>query len=94
MAAETIAIEVAYATPERQVVIPIDVPAGSTAEQAIKASGFLEQFPEVDLSLQKIGIFGHVCTLDKGLADGDRIEIYRPLMQNPMDARRGRLNKP
>lgn len=93
MADELINIEVAYATPERQVVIPLDVPTGSTVEGAIATSGILREFREINLNTQKVGIFGQVCTLDKTLTDGDRIEIYRPLMQNPMDARRGRLQK-
>ncbi|MBS4050543.1 MAG: RnfH family protein [Methylomonas sp.] len=86
-------VEVAYATPERQAVIAVTLPAGGTAEQAIQASGILSQFTEIDLSAQKIGIFGSVCKPDRILADGDRVEIYRPLQQNPMDARRGRVQR-
>jgi putative ubiquitin-RnfH superfamily antitoxin RatB of RatAB toxin-antitoxin module len=67
--------------------------AGSTVAQAIAASGILEQFPDINLNQQKAGIFGQICTQDKTLADGDRVEIYRALLQNPMDARRGRLQK-
>lgn len=93
MADKSISVEVVYAEPERQAVIPLELHAGSTAEQAITASGILTQFPEIDLTLQKIGIFGQICVLDRTVADGDRIEIYRPLLQNPMDARRGRLQK-
>lgn len=93
MADELINIEVAYAKPDRQSVISLELHAGSTAEQVITASGVLEQFPEIDLSQQKVGIFGQVCTLDKPVVDGDRVEIYRPLLQNPVDARRGRLQK-
>ena len=93
MADESISVEVAYAKPDAQVVIPLGVPAGCTVEHAIVASGILEQFRGIDLSQQKAGIFGQICTLDKTLVDGDRIEIYRPLLQNPMDARRGRLQK-
>ncbi len=93
MAVELISIEVAYAKSDAQAVIPLDVPAGCTVEQAIRTSGILNQFPEVDLTQQKVGIFGQVCTLDKTIADSDRVEIYRPLLQNPMDARRGRLQK-
>lgn len=93
MADESIAIEVAYARPDKQIVIPLGVAAGSSAEQAINASGILEQFPEIDLRQQKIGIFGQVCSLDKTVNTGDRIEIYRSLPQNPMDARRERMRK-
>ncbi|MDD4914481.1 MAG: RnfH family protein [Methylococcales bacterium] len=83
-------IEVAYATPDRQVVIPVLVAVGATLEQGIKASGILEQFPEIDLATRKVGIFGQVCPPEKTVNAGDRIEIYRPLAQNPMDARRNR----
>jgi putative ubiquitin-RnfH superfamily antitoxin RatB of RatAB toxin-antitoxin module len=79
MADALICVEVAYAKPDRQSVISLTLPIDSIAEQ--------------DLSQQKIGIFGQVCKLDKPLNDGDRVEIYRPLQQNPMDARRGRLLK-
>ncbi|WP_223146921.1 RnfH family protein [Methylomonas fluvii] len=87
------AVEVAYAMPDRQVLIPISLPANSTAKQAIEVSGILREFLEIDLSQQKVGIFGQICNLDKNLSAEDRVEIYRPLKQNPMDARRGRLQK-
>lgn len=93
MADETIHVQVAYATPERQTIINVDLSAGSNVEQAIAASGILQQFPEIDLSQQKVGIFGQVCKAEQILVDGNRVEIYRPLLQNPMDARRGRLPK-
>lgn len=93
MADGLISVEVAYAKPDRQNIISLTLLVDSTAEQAISASGILQQFPEIDLSRQKIGIFGQVCKLDKPLTDGDRIEIYRPLQQHPMEARRGRLQK-
>ncbi|WP_445369181.1 RnfH family protein [Methylomonas sp. BW4-1] len=93
MADDLIAVEVAYATPDRQVLIPISLAANSTAKQAIETSGILQEFPEIDLSQQKVGIFGQVCNLDKNLSAEDRVEIYRHLKQNPMDARRGRLQK-
>lgn len=93
MADGLINVEVAYATPERQVIIAVTLPAGGTAAQAIQASGILRQFAEIDLSVQKIGIFGSVCKPEQTLADGDRVEIYRPLQQNPMDARRGRVQR-
>ncbi|WP_198159389.1 RnfH family protein [Methylomonas lenta] len=86
-------VEVAYAGPDQQVIIPVLIPAESTAEQAIGISGIVQQFPEIDLATQKIGIFGAVCKLDKPLLDGDRVEIYRPLLQDPMAARRNRLQR-
>lgn len=93
MAAEHIEVEVAYATPERQIILQLKLPVKSTAAQAISTSGILQAFPEIDLNRQKIGIFGQLCPLDKPLTDGDRVEIYRPLQQDPMTARRNRLQQ-
>ena len=93
MADELIDVEVAYATPEQQAIIAITLPAGSTAEQAIQVSGILQQFAEIDLSVQKIGIFASVCKPEQTLNTGDRVEIYRPLVQDPMQARRNRVQK-
>lgn len=86
-------IEVAYAKPEQQVIIELQVPEGTTAKQAIAASGLLERFPEITYSEIKAGIFGSVCTLDQLLKQGDRIEIYRPLQNDPKEARRQRAAK-
>lgn len=93
MADEIILVEVAYATPDRQVIVAVDLPLDGTVEQAIQASGILQQFPEIDLNQQKVGVFGQICKLHKPLTNGDRVEIYRALQQNPMDARRGRLQQ-
>lgn len=93
MGDEIILVEVAYATPERQVIVAVDLPLDGTVERAIRVSGILQQFPEIDLNQQKVGVFGQICKLNKPLTSGDRVEIYRPLQQNPMDARRGRLQK-
>ncbi len=91
MADEPISVEVAYATPEKQALIALTLPAGSTIGQAIGCSGILQQFPEIDPARQSVGIFGLVCKLDKALVEGDRVEIYRPLRQDPMTARRNRV---
>ena len=93
MAAELIAIEVAYADTQQQTVIPLRVPPGSSVSEAVQASGILNQFPEIALTEQKIGIFSQLCGLDTVVNAGDRIEIYRPLLQDPMQARRQRLRK-
>lgn len=93
MADETIDIEVAYAAVDRQMLIPLSIAANSTVAQAISASGILDSFPEIDLERQKVGIFNQICRLDQICRAGNRIEIYRPLAQNPMQARRGRLQK-
>ena len=93
MGNDLIRVGVAYAKPELQTVIEIELAIDSTVEQAIKASGILQQFPEIDLNRQKVGIFSQACKLDKAVQTGDRIEIYRPLTQNPMSARRNRAQK-
>ena len=67
MAADLIRVEVAYAKPEQQAIIAVDLPLESTIDQAIQVSGILLQYPEIDLSRQKVGIFSQVCTLDKTL---------------------------
>jgi putative ubiquitin-RnfH superfamily antitoxin RatB of RatAB toxin-antitoxin module len=91
MAVELLDIEVAYATAQQQVVIPVQLPAGTTLEQGIRASGILEQFPEIDLQDSNVGIFGQLSAPDTILSNADRIEIYRPLSQSPMEARRNRF---
>ena len=88
-----IAIEVAYATPEQQVLIALDMPEDATVEQAISASGLLTRFPEINQTELKTGIFGSVCKPDQPLKPGDRVEIYRPLRHDPKEARRQRAAK-
>ncbi|MGR8929413.1 MAG: RnfH family protein [Gammaproteobacteria bacterium] len=94
MEADLIRVEVAYAKPERQTIISIDLPIGSTVEHAIATAGIQRLFPEIDLTRQKVGIFGQACKLQQTVVDGDRIEIYRPLLQDPMTARRKRAHSP
>jgi len=86
-------IEVAYAKPEQQVIVTVAVEEGATVEAAIKASGLLEFFPEIALSELKAGIFGVACKLDQPVRESDRIEVYRPLLHDPKEARRQRALK-
>jgi putative ubiquitin-RnfH superfamily antitoxin RatB of RatAB toxin-antitoxin module len=88
-----IAIEVAYANPEQQVLVALNMPLGTTVEQAIQASGLPSRFPEIAASDLKVGIFGSVCKLDRPLIEADRVEIYRPLIHDPKEARRQRAVK-
>ena len=81
-------IEVAYAKSEKQVIIPLQVAEGTLAKQAVEESGVLSRFPEIDLETAKIGVFGKACKLEKELQDGDRVEIYRPLLIDPKEQRR------
>lgn len=83
-----ITVEVAHARPERQLVIEEKVPEGATVREAIEQSGILEKFPEIDLAVNKVGIYGKLVKLDSLPRDRDRIEIYRPLIADPKTARR------
>jgi hypothetical protein len=71
----------------------VEMAAGSTALDAIRASGILESGSPVDLSTQDVGIWGRVVRLDTPLADGDRVEVYRPLALDPKEARRRRARR-
>ncbi|MEJ2760304.1 MAG: RnfH family protein [Gammaproteobacteria bacterium] len=87
-------IEIAYAAAAGEaVVIPLQVPPGTTVEEAIRRSGILEQFPSLDPGENGVGIFARPVALDAVLADGDRIEIYRPLRADPKEARRRRASR-
>ncbi len=85
-----IQIEVAYALPSQQVIMPLKLAANSTVEAAIKHSGILEKFPEIDLAQFQVGIFSKLTKLDTLLRDKDRVEIYRPLIADPKEVRRKR----
>lgn len=87
---DTIRIEVAYALPARQDVVPLTLPAGSTLQQAIEASGLLAKYPEIDLARSKLGIYSKLARLDTVLRDLDRVEIYRPLIADPKEVRKQR----
>jgi len=76
-------ISVTYAEPTKQKWIELEVPDETTAEEAIRLSGLLEQFPEIDLSENKFGVFGKVVKPVQSLKEGDRVEIYRPITADP-----------
>ena len=76
-------IGIAYALPQRQAWFDVEVPEGSTVQDAINKSGILKQFPDINLETQKVGIYAKLCKLDTVLADGDRVEIYRPITCDP-----------
>lgn len=86
-------VAIAYVGAETQVLRPMEVIQGATARGAIESSGVLEQCPEIDLGHFKIGIFGKIIGLDQVLADGDRVEIYRPLIADPKEARKRRAEE-
>lgn len=85
---EMIEVEVAYARPERQLILRLEVPPGTTAVEAVRLSGIEEQFPEIDVNRNRLGVFGKLCKADRLLNRGDRVEIYRPLLVDPRAARR------
>ena len=86
-------IEVTYALREEQVLLELEVTDGTTARQAIERSGILQRFPEIDLARAGLGIFGRVVAPDTPLRDGDRVEIYRPLIADPKQGRRERAQR-
>ena len=93
MAEALIDVEVAYATPEQQVIVALKLPEDATVEQAIHVSELLGRFPEIESTDLKAGIFGSICKLDQTLRQADRVEIYRPLIHDPKEARRHRAAK-
>lgn len=93
MVDKEITVEVVYALPHEQLIIPIKILEGATAEQAIKASGMLSRFPEIDLSVNRIGIFGKLISLETALSHLDRVEIYRKLIADPKEVRRQKVAK-
>jgi putative ubiquitin-RnfH superfamily antitoxin RatB of RatAB toxin-antitoxin module len=86
-------LEVAYAKPEEQVIVTIKVPQGTTIGQVVQLSGLLARFPEISSSGLKVGIFGAACKPEQAVKQGDRVEIYRPLLHDPKEARRQRALK-
>ena len=83
-------VEVAYALPNKQSLISIEIKNGSTLKEAIEASGILETFEQIDLTKDRVGIFAKFASLDTILRDKDRVEIYRPLVADPKKARKDR----
>lgn len=88
-------VEVAYAKPDKQQILTVDVPEGTTAFKAAMLSGIVAVFPEIDLETVDMGIFGKVIKAPKThqLRDGDRVELYRPLKIDPKQARLNRARK-
>ena len=86
-------VQVCYARPDAIFLEQVILVPGATLEQAIHASTVLTQAPEIDLTTCKVGIFGKVKPLETVLCERDRIEIYRPLLADPMEARRRRVAK-
>lgn len=83
-------VEVAYGHIDRQMLLTLDVDPASTIEDVIRQSGILDQFKDIDLAVNKVGVFGKLSKLSATLNDGDRVEIYRPLIADPKEVRRQR----
>lgn len=88
-----ITVEVVYALPEKQYLRQVKLAEGSSVEQAIKASGLLELRHDIDLTQNKIGIYSRPVKLQDKVNDGDRVEIYRPLIADPKELRRQRAER-
>jgi hypothetical protein len=88
-----IKVEVVYALPHEQTLLNVEVPQGSTVEQAIKISGILQKYAGIDLATNKVGIFSKLSKLDTVVREHDRIEIYRPLIADPKEVRRKRAEE-
>ena len=86
----SIKVEVAYALPEQQALLALQVPVGTTALEAALRSGITEMFEEIDLDNAKLGIFGSVVAPGQVLKEGERVEIYRPLIADPKEVRKAR----
>ncbi len=91
----TIKVEVAYALPDHQKIIALEVDEGCTALQAAEKSGIVQHFPEIDLASAKMGVFGKAVPKPDqyALSPGDRVEIYRPLILDPKESRKERAAK-
>ncbi len=86
-------IEVVYALPDEQILVPLSLSRGVTVEEAIRQSGLMDKFPEIDLAANKVGIWNKASELTAVLRDKDRVEIYRPLIADPKEVRRKRAEE-
>jgi uncharacterized protein len=86
----TIHVEVSYALADKQAILALDVPEGTTALEAAQQSGITDKFEGIDLENAKLGIFAKVVSPKQVLREGDRVEIYRPLIADPKEVRKAR----
>lgn len=93
VSANKIAVEVAYALPDHQVIVSLEVEAGTTALQTVELSAIWQQFPELEDAELSLGVFGRKRPADHVLRAGDRVEIYRQLIADPKEVRRQRAKK-
>jgi len=86
-------VELAYAPADEVELISLSVQEGVTIREAVEQSGICSRYPGIDLGAGRVGIYGKLCSVDQVLAEGDRIEIYRPLLADPKEARRKRASR-
>ncbi|MCD9531691.1 RnfH family protein [Photobacterium carnosum] len=86
-------VEVVFALPNVQRVLKLAVVAETSIQAIIEQSGILTMYPEIDLNINKVGIYSRNVKLDATARDGDRIEIYRPLVADPREIRRKRAEQ-
>ena len=89
--ADTLSVQVCFATPQATFLRELTLPGGATVQQAIAQSGVLAAFPEIDLQHHRVGIYGKLKAPETILRAHDRIEIYRPLKADPKESRRNRV---
>lgn len=87
---DIIGVEVAYALPDKQAILAVKVAAGTTVLEAATQSGITDKFEGIDLENAKFGIFGSVVSPQQVLQEGERVEIYRPLIADPKEVRKAR----
>lgn len=90
---DKITVEVCYALPDKQTLLSLEVEVSATIKDIIHQSGILELHPEIDLTQNRVGIFSKLAKLADTLHNGDRIEIYRPLIADPKEVRKQRAQK-
>jgi len=83
-------VEIVYAGSENAMIVPLLVEQGTTMRKAIQLSAIMDYYPEIDLAINKIGVFSKLRDIDSPLEQGDRVEIYRPLLADPKEMRRRR----
>jgi len=88
-----VCVEVVYGVVDQQTIVKLELDSASTVRQAIDASGILQTHPEIELERARVGIWSKLVALEDGLMDGDRIEIYRPLIADPKAVRRRRARE-
>ena len=88
-------VEVAYALPNKQQIIALQVEEGCSVFDAVQQSGIDKQFPDLELASAKLGLFGKAVSKpkDQALVEGDRVEVYRPLIADPKEVRKVRAAK-